>query len=244
MEEEVKTTEITVEEPKDGSVRQRLETVLREILPEDKQSEDIDLMALDFIIEQKEMNERIVSALADDPRAAQAFSDIVNGERKPGAAIVRYFGKSLMDAEEGSPEYEALMKSDEEFFNEREAAKKAREEQNASAVAFFDAFESYLEAQGLDKQKYMDAVYADVIMPSLELRVDENLFARLVKAVDYDKDVEDAFAAGNIKGRNTNIHEMRAKVDDGMPKGLTSQATPVAEKTKKRNRILESALGA
>ena len=244
MEEEVKTTEITVEEPKDGSVRQRLETVLREILPEDKQSEDIDLMALDFIIEQKEMNERIVSALADDPRAAQAFSDIVNGERKPGAAIVRYFGKSLMDAEEGSPEYEALMKSDEEFFNEREAAKKAREEQNASAVAFFDAFESYLEAQGLDKQKYMDAVYADVIMPSLELRVDENLFARLVKAVDYDKDVEDAFAAGNIKGRNTNIHEMRAKVDDGLPKGLTSQAMPVVEKTKKRNRILESALGA
>lgn len=245
MEEEVKTTEITVEEPKDGSVRQRLETVLREILPEDKQSEDIDLMALDFINEQLEMNERIVGALADDPRAAQAFSDIVNGERKPGAAIVRYFGKSLMDAEEGSPEYEALMKSDEEFFNERDAAKKAREEQNASAVAFFDAFESYLEAQGLDKQKYMDAVYAEVIEPSLNLKVDEKLFARLVKAVDYDKDVEDAFEAGEVKGRNTNIHEMRAKVDDGLPKGLTSQAMPVAEKTKvRRNSLIESALNA
>jgi hypothetical protein len=90
----------------------------------------------------------------------------------------------------------------------------------------------------------MDAVYAEVIEPSLNLKVDEKLFARLVKAVDYDKDVEDAFSAGEVKGRNTNIHEMRAKVDDGLPKGLSSQAVMAAEKPKKRNRILESALRA
>lgn len=245
MEEENVKTEIVVEEAvEQPTARQRLEAVLRENLPEDKQSEDIDQMALDLITERLEMNERIVGALADDPRAAQAFSDIVNGERKPGAAIVRYFGKSLMDAEEGSPEYEALMKSDEEFFNERDAAKRAREEQNASAVAFFDAFESYLEAQGLDKQKYMDAVYAEVIMPSLELKVDEKLFARLVKAVDYDKDVEDAFSAGEVKGRNTNIHEMRAKVDDGLPKGLSSQAVMVEQPKRKVNSLIAKALNA
>lgn len=244
MEEENVKTEIAVEEAvEQPTARQRLEAVLRENLPEDKQSEDIDQMALDLITEQLEMNEHIVGALADNPSAAQAFSDIVNGLRKPGAAIVRYFGKSLMDAEEGSPEYEALMKADEEFLNERESLKVAREEQNASAVAFFDAFESYLEAQGLDKQKYMDAVYAEVIEPSLNLKVDEKLFARLVKAVDYDKDVEDAFSAGEVKGRNMNIHEMRAKVDDGLPKGLSSQAV-MAEPKRKMNSLIAKALNA
>lgn len=243
MDEEVKVTEMTVEEPVGNSARQELEALLTEVLPEEMRTGDVEQMALDYIKELRSSNDRIIEAISDDPRAAQMFADIVNGTRKPGAAIVRYFGKGFM-ADEGTPEYDEMMAADEEYMNERNEMKTRREEQEAGATAFFDAFEEYLEKQGLDREKYMDAVFREVLEPALDLKVDEVLFARLVNAVDYNKDVEDAFKAGEVKGRNTNIHEMRGKIGDGMPKALSSQAIPVVEKPKKRNRMLESALGA
>jgi hypothetical protein len=56
--------------------------------------------------------------------------------------------------------------------------------------------------------------------------------------------VEDAFVAGEVKGRNMNINEMRGKVGDGMPKGLTSQAVPVEQPKRRMNSLLEKALKA
>lgn len=62
-------------------------------------------------------------------------------------------------------------------------------------------------------------------------------------ALTYEKDVEDAFAAGDIKGRNTNIQRMREDFGDGMPKGMSSVA-PNIEARRKRNSLLEKALNA
>ena len=71
----------------------------------------------------------------------------------------------------------------------------------------------------------------------------DEVFDRLVKAVDYEKDTEDAYAAGQISGRNMNINEMRMKPTDGMPKGLSSQAAPERPK-RKVNSLIEKALNA
>lgn len=242
MDEEVKVTEMTVEEPVGNSARQELEALLTELLPEEKRTGDVEQMALDYIKELRSSNDRIIEAISDDPRAAQMFADIVNGTRKPGAAIVRYFGKGFM-ADEGTPEYDEMMAADEEYMNERNEMKTRREEQEAGATAFFDAFEEYLEKRGLDREK-LDAVFREVLEPALDLKVDEVLFARLVNAVDYNKDVEDAFKAGEVKGRNTNIHEMKGKIGDGLPKALSSQAAPVEQPKRKMNSLLEKALKA
>lgn len=97
----------------------------------------------------------------------------------------------------------------------------------------------------MDKEKYVDAVFKEVLEPALDLRVDETLFARLVNAVDYNKDVEDAFKAGEVKGRNTNIHEMKGKIGDGLPKAMGSQGVQMEEKPKRpMNSLLAKALNA
>lgn len=243
MDEEVKVTEMTVEEPVGNSARQELEALLTEALPEEKRTGDVEQMALDYIKELRSSNDRIIEAISDDPRAAQMFADIVNGTRKPGAAIARYFGKGFM-ADEGTPEYDEMMAADEEFFNERESAKRTAEEHNAKMLDFLDWLEGELgEEEGAEGER-MRRVYNEILIPLLDGVKDETLPGKLKKSLDYDKDVEDAFAAGQVKGRNMNINEMRGKVGDGMPKGLTSQAVPVVERPKKRNRMLESALGA
>ena len=245
MDENVKNVEVAVvEQDVAPTAREELKALLMEILPEEKRSEDVEQMALDYIKEQVEMSNRMAEKIAEDPRLAQVFADVVAGTRKPGAALARYFGKNILAAEEGTPEYEELVKADEEYWNELNAAEKMKEEQGANAAAWFDALEQYCEKNGLDKDVYIPKIEDMVIIPSLDLVISDELFARLVKAVDYDKDVEDAFAAGEVKGRNTNIHEMRARVGDGMPKGLSSQGAPVEKPKKPMNSLLAKALNA
>lgn len=249
MDEEVKITETTVEAPleptpAEPTAAERLEERLMELMPEEERTGDMAEDALNLINRMVEERDRMVENISDDPRLAQVFADVVSGNRKPDAALARYFGKNLLTAEEGTPEYDELMAADAEYMNERNEMKTKREQQQASATEFFDAFADYLDKQGLDREKYMDAVFREVLEPALDLKVDEALFARLVNAVDYNKDVEDAFKAGEVKGRNTNIHEMKGKIGDGLPKAMGSQGIPVEQPKKKRNRMLESALGA
>ena len=244
MDEEVKITETTVEAPLEPTAAERLEERLMELMPEEERTGDMAEDALNLINRMMDANDRIAEAIAEDPRLAQVFADVSAGTRKPGAALARYFGKNLLTAEEGTPEYDELIAADEEYFNERESAKRTAEEHNAKMLDFLDWLEGELgEEEGAEGER-MRRVYNEILIPLLDGVKDETLPGKLKKSLDYDKDVGDAFVAGEVKGRNMNINEMRGKVGDGMPKGLTSQAAPVVERPKKRNRMLESALGA
>ena len=245
MDEIKETTEMTVEESvSEPTARQELEALLNERLPEEKRTGDVDQMALDWIREKIAMDDRIIEALSDDPGVAQMFADIANGERKAGPAIVRYFGKALLDAEEGTPEYDELIAANEEYNNERESAKRTAEEHNAKMLDFLDWLEEQLgEEEGAEGER-MRRVYNEILIPLLDGVKDESLPGKLKKSLDYDKDVEDAFAAGEVKGRNMNINEMRSKVGDGMPKGLNSQAAPVEQPKRKVNSLIAKALNA
>lgn len=244
MEDEVKVTEMTVEEPVGApTARQELETLLNELLPEEKRTGDVDQMALDWIRGQVDMNERLSEMLGKDPMIAQVFADVVNGQGGV-ASIVRRLGRGFIDAEEGTPEYEEMMNADKVYNEEREQLRKNQEEFDSKAGAFFTAFREYCEKNNLVYEEYIGKIMEKVMGPVMGWEASDEVFDRLVKAVDYDKDVEDAFEAGEIKGRNTNIHEMRSKPSDGMPSGLSSQA-PVAERPKvRRNSLVEKAMGA
>ena len=64
-------------------------------------------------------------------------------------------------------------------------------------------------------------------------------------AVSYEQDVEDAFEAGNIKGRNTNIRRMQENFGDGLPKNMSSVAPPQSgRRGSKGNSLIDAALNA
>lgn len=243
MEDEVKTTEITVEEPVGTSVRQELEALLLEILPEEKQTGDVDQMALDWIREQREMNNRLAEKLSEEPEIAQVLVEVVNGGTA-AKSLVRRFGRDFINAEEGTPEYDEMMAADEEFRAERESIRAKKAEFDTKAAAFFTAFRDYCEKNNLVYEEYIGKIMEKVLGPVMSWEAADEVFDRLVKAVDYEKDTEDAFVAGETKGRNMNINEMRMKPSDGMPKGLTSQAVPVEQPKRKMNSLLEKALKA
>lgn len=223
------------------TARQELETLLNELLPEEKRTGDVDQMALDYIKELREQNDRMVEAISDDPRTAQVFADVLNG-RGGAKSVVRHFGKSFIDVEEGTPEYDEIMAEDAEFMAERERSKTFDEENRTKAQAWFVAFTDYCNRMNLNEDVYLVKIWDEFLDRVMEWTISDEIFDKLVKAVDYDKDVEDAFEAGEIKGRNTNINEMRSKPSDGMPSGLSSQAPVVPKKA--MNPLIAKALNA
>ena len=241
-EEEIVKTEVAEEQPMVSDARKKLIAVLEEIYPDEAQTGDVDQMALDYIMEQRAANDRIVKAMADEPRLGQVFVELMNGEGG-GKTLVRHFGKSFLEMEEDSPEYEEMMAADREYREGRETMLADQQAYDEKAGAWFAAFGDYCERMKLNKDVYLVKIEDEFISPVMEWEHSDEVFDRLVKAVDYDKDVDDAFEAGEIKGRNTNINEMRAKPSDGMPSGLSSQAVVQPEK-RRVNSLIEKALNA
>ena len=241
MEEDVKITEMTVEEPQSESTeRQELEAKLDAILPEEEGS--VYKKALAYIERNEEMNDRLVKALSDDPKMAQVFVEVMDGG-KSGSALVRHFGKSYLEAEEGSPEYEEIMAADREYEESRAKIKASQEAFDNESNAFYEAFSDYCKRKSLNEEVYLVKIEDKVVLPLFRMMASDELFDSLVKAVDYDKDVEDAFEAGEIKARNMSINEMRAKPGDGMPKGLSSQAQMQMQQPKRKiNSLIAKAL--
>ena len=197
----------------------------------------------DFFRSNIEQNERLAKVLELDPRLAQLLSDVVQGKRSAHAAMARYYGKSFFEHEEGSPEYEEMLRMDEERRNEAYEMANNRREYEANLERSRPVIESFCSEHGYEPAEFMDKVWEQLVFPILSGTYTADVCQALEHAINYEQDVEDAFAAGNIKGRNTNIMRMKEDFGDGLPKGVTS-VSPVVEPKRKRNSLIEKALGA
>ena len=89
---------------------------------DDRASQDY---LLHYLYHNNKQNERLKEVLEGDPRLAQMLLDMINGKRNASSAVARYFGRSLVEVDENSPEYEEMMLADEE--HRMEAARMANE---------------------------------------------------------------------------------------------------------------------
>ena len=206
----------------------------------DKISRDMLLYHLHRNIEQ---NDHLANALDRDPRMAQMITDVLDGKRNAHSAMARYFGSSLMNVDEDSPEFEEIMNADEERKNEVLRLANDRREYEANLTDSVPVIEAFCKERGYDASDFMDNVWESVVFPIMAGKYSTEVCIALDHALNYDKDVQDAFAAGDIKGRNTNIQRMKTDFSDGMPKGMSS-AAPDTERRGRRNSLIERALNA
>ena len=94
----------------------KLETGLKEIFGEEFELSDS--LAQDLLLQHlrvnKEQNARLAGAMQRDPRMAQLLADMIEGKRNAHSAVARYFGRSVMEVDENSPEFDEIMLADEE----------------------------------------------------------------------------------------------------------------------------------
>ena len=191
----------------------------------------------------REQNEHLAEALERDPRLAQMMVDVIDGKRNAHSAMARYFGSSMMNFREGSPEYEEMLQADEERRNEVVRAAAERKEYEGNLDASRGVIEGFCRERGYDPVAFMGDVWDKLVMPILSGNYTYDVCTALEHTINYEQDIEDAFAAGDIKGRNTNIQRMKEDFGDGLPKGMSSAAVDSSSK-RRRNSLIEDALKA
>ena len=206
----------------------------------DKFSQDLLLQHLKV---NKEQNDKLAETLERDPRLAQLLMDVIGGKRNAHSAMARYFGSSFMTLDEESPEFEEIMIADEERKEELIRLANDRHEYEKNLSDSIPVIEEFCKEKGYDASDFMDKVWESLVFPILAGKYSKDVCVALDHALTYEKDVEDAFAAGDIKGRNTNIQRMKEEYGDGLPKGINSVA-PDTEVKRKRNSLIDKALNA
>lgn len=198
---------------------------------------------LKHIKNNREQNERLADVVDNDPRLAQMLIDIINGKRNAHSALARYYGSSMGRIKENTPEYEEMMQADEERREELMRAAADRREYEKNLEVSRGVIENFCKERGYEPADFMNRVWDGLVMPILSGNYSHEVCVALDNALNYEQDVESAFAAGDIKGRNTNIQRMREDYGDGMPKGMSSVAND-AQPRRCVNSLIEDALNA
>ena len=206
----------------------------------DKLSQDLLLRHLQM---NREQNERLATMLERDPRLAQMLADVIDGKRGAHSAVARYFGRGFMNVDEDSPEFEEIMLADEERKNEMMRLANDRREYETNLEESMPVIEAFCKEKGYDPSDFMDNIWEKLVFPIMAGKYTQDVCTALDHAITYEQDVEDAFAAGDIKGRNANIMRMKEDFGDGLPKGMSSVA-PDIERKRPRNSLIEKALNA
>lgn len=241
-EKELKDSKV-LEEPAGGQEAQA-KVILLEVAPamgEEAGLVEIAKAVAERAKKDREMNDRLVAAFDKEPRLAKVFMDLVNGEKSAAYNFARIFGKDFAAYDEGTPEYEDFMAGENERVAEIAKAEEAKALLDRNLDESDAVIDRYCETNNIDPDEFRSKIDA-LIMPIMDGIISEETCKALDRAINYDKDTQDAYAAGEIAGRNTNINEMRAERGDGLPKGLGGQI-PVGEPKKKRvNPLIADAL--
>lgn len=153
--------------------------------PEDEESSSEMLMK--YLSEGNEQKAKIAEALKRDPRIAQMLSDIVSGKRGAAGSLVRYFGKDFLSAEEGSEEYEEILKAEEERKAEQEASEASRKEYQDNLEKSMPEVEAYCKEKGYEVDDFLDGAWTKMVQPILSGLYSKEVCEFIDKGMSYDK---------------------------------------------------------
>ena len=220
-----------------GNVR----AIIAEIEPE---GDDIVAMVravVDRAKKDREMNERLVQAFENEPRLAQVFMSLLEGKEGAAFEFARNFGREFATAEEGTPEYEQFLAGENARKEEIAKAEEAKALLDKNLDESDAVIEAYCKENNLDADKFREEIDV-LLMPIMDGVLTMEACKILDKGLHYDKDTQDAYDAGVVEGRNTNINAMRDDRGDGLPKNFASQQ--VQEPTRRRDSLIDLALQA
>ena len=120
-----------------------------------------------------------------------------------------------------------------EYNNEAEEVDDDAEEKKEDDAGLTEGFlreaEAYATGKGLNEEEYKEAVDGLRLIRDKNAVVDIAMLEKIIKAINYDRDVAAAYSKGELAGRNRKIEElyMQPQQSDGLPhpKGNNPTAT-------------------
>lgn len=186
-------------------------------------------------------NKIIEDALASDKDLAAVVGRIVAYGEPFRAALAAVIDPASLEAKEGDDDYEYYQKNRDERIAigkemQRVAAEKIKNEEEA-----YKNIDAFCEAKGYDEEEKKNLIsYINDFYNSLQMRkIDDGILQRLDNARNYEADIEEARAEGELDGKNANIEarslaETRKQAGDGVP-AFGGASTPIVDKPKKKS---------
>ena len=191
----------------------------------------------------QEESKKLTDLFSSDPRAAGMFVAWKEGGN-PVGYLHENFGDEFKDALDDPEKKEEFGKSYQKWLDKVANEKKMKEECDDNLQATFKTLEEMQKEQGWTDEEstnIFNFVY-EIVMDGIYNRIKPETFEMAAKALNYERDVEDAAITGEKKGRNTKIVEklQGEKGKAGVPPALggTNGGGQEAVKEKRYNPFL------
>lgn len=218
--------------------KQKYMDYIRKRLGDDVNFEDEESMysaIMDYHDRSDNAQGKLVDAITADPRMAQLFSDVLSGKNTAAYSIGRYFGRDILNAEDDSPELQDLIRGEEERMQELQNSKQADETYNQNMTQSFDLIDQFAQANKIDADQFLDDVHNKILQPIFTGQWSEDLLKILSNGLSYEKDIQDAMQAGEVKAKNKRIEQMKKKDDDGLPRLRSTGSMKTEQPEKSRS---------
>ncbi len=188
----------------------------------------------------KEEGKKLTDLFSSDPRAAGMFMSWKEGGN-PIDYLLENFGDEFKEALNDPEKKEEFAKSYQKWLDKVANDGKMKQECDDNLQATFKTLEDLQAQNGWSDEESLNVFNAvhDIIMDGIYNKITAETFQLAAKALNYEKDVEDASMTGEIKGRNAKIEEklQKDKTPEGLPPTLggANGGAPEPKKAKKHN---------
>lgn len=184
-------------------------------------------------------NKIIEDALASDKDLAAVVGRIVAYGEPFRAALAAVVDPASLEAKEGDDDYEYYQKNRDERIAIGKEMQRVAQEKIKNEEEAYKNIDAFCEAKGYDEEEKKNLItYINDFCNSLQMRkIDEGILQRLDNARNYEADIEEARAEGELDGKNANIEarsaaETRRRVGDGVP-AFGGTSAPIQEKPRR-----------
>lgn len=165
---------------------------------------------------EKALSEMFIS----DPRSASFLQSWRSGE-DPAIALIRMFGENIREALDDPEKQEELAEANREFV-ERVAKNQELEEQYqinlSQSMEEIDRIQAEL---GLSEEEVEEAMthLMKIVSDGVQGRFTADTLKMVLRAINYDADIQEASHTAEVRGRNAKIEETvrKRQSGDGMP---------------------------
>lgn len=183
----------------------------------------------------KEHEKGLADMFSADPRSAAFLTDWRDGE-DPTIGLVRKFGVEIKDVLDDPEMQEKIAEANKEYLDRVAQEKELEETYQANLTESLETISSIQEEKGYSDEQIDQAFewLMGVIQDGVVGKFTPEIIDMAMKAQNYDADVAQAEAEGEVKGRNARIKEQlrTRKQGDGIAaldgkSGVTQEGEPM-----------------
>lgn len=185
--------------------------------------------------ESRQREQAFSDMFTSDPRSARLMMDWKNGQ-DPAVALISIYGQDILDAVNDPEKQDAIAKANKEFAEKVAKETEYEDSYNKNLDESLSALEEFARQRGLSDDVIDNAMTAlmTICKDALLGKFTTDTVDMIIKAQNYDADVEQAAVEGEVAGRNAKIEEKLRKSakGDGTPQ-LDGKNGSVHSRTKR-----------